>query len=231
MGERQDPGRSTRLRPRAPAAILLRVPADPGTRILQQTRPRTARGASAAAPVAGRQPRAARRPRAQRGRPETVTTAALLAPIVDAARGLDARWQRAARPRVRSVLFDARSAMEYGMMAPVHRRLLLDPRVRTALMSSDRPQQTGAIFRDAPRHVPVLTPREALTRRFDAYVAADLVWATLPRGTRRVQMFHGVAGKFSREYDRPDASMRHWDRLFFINRRRLQNYVASGAID
>jgi hypothetical protein len=160
-----------------------------------------------------------------------VTTAALLAPIVDAARGLDARWQRAARPHVRSVLFDARSAMEYGMMAPVHRRLLLDPRVRTALMSSDRPQQTGAIFRDAPRHVPVLTPREALTRRFDAYVAADLVWATLPRGTRRVQMFHGVAGKFSREYDRPDASMRHWDRLFFINRRRLQNYVASGAID
>jgi CDP-glycerol glycerophosphotransferase (TagB/SpsB family) len=25
--------------------------------------------------------------------------------------------------------------------------------------------------------------------------------------------------------------MRHWDRLFFINRRRLQNYVASGLID
>src|SRR5262249_20864450 len=67
--------------------------------------------------------------------------------------------------------------------------------------------------------------------RFDVYVAADLVWAALPRGTRRVQMFHGVAGKFSREYDRPDASMRQWDRLFFINRRRMQNFVASGAID
>jgi len=68
-------------------------------------------------------------------------------------------------------------------------------------------------------------------KRFDAYVAADLLWATLPRGTCRVQMFHGVAGKWSQVYDRPDSSMRHWDRLFFINRRRLQNYVASGAID
>jgi len=62
-------------------------------------------------------------------------------------------------------------------------------------------------------------------------VAADLMWATLPRGTRRVQMFHGVAGKWSRIYDRPGNSMRHWDRLFFINRRRLENYVASGAVD
>jgi hypothetical protein len=44
-------------------------------------------------------------------------------------------------------------------------------------------------------------------------------------------MFHGVAGKFSREYDRPETSMRQWDRLFFINRRRVDNYVASGAID
>jgi len=44
-------------------------------------------------------------------------------------------------------------------------------------------------------------------------------------------MFHGVAGKFRREYDAPDTSMRQWDRLFFINRRRLHNYIASGAVD
>jgi len=57
------------------------------------------------------------------------------------------------------------------------------------------------------------------------------MWAALPRGTRRVQMFHGVAGKWSQVYDRPGTSMRHWDRLLFINRRRLENYIASGAID
>ena len=77
----------------------------------------------------------------------------------------------------------------------------------------------------------MLSPRAAMMKRFDAYVAADFVWATLPRGTRRVQMFHGVAGKWSQVYDRPGTSMRQWDRLFFINRRRLQNYIASGAIE
>ena len=121
--------------------------------------------------------------------------------------------------------------MEYGMMAPVLRRLRDDARVRTALISSTHPERAREIFREAPRDVPVLSPRAAMMRRFDACVAANVVWATLPRRAPRVQMFHGVSGKFSREYDRPATSMRQWDRLFFINRRRLQNYVASGAID
>jgi CDP-glycerol glycerophosphotransferase (TagB/SpsB family) len=155
----------------------------------------------------------------------------LISPSVSAARRLDVRWQRVLWPGVRTVVFDARTPMEYGMMAPVHRRLLADPRVHTALISSARPERAGDIFREAPAVAPVLSRGAALVKRFDAYIAADFVWAALPRGTRRVQMFHGVAGKFSREYDRPDSSMRRWDRLFFINRRRLQNYVTSGAID
>lgn len=155
----------------------------------------------------------------------------LLSPLVQTARDLDARWHRLRRPARRRVLFDARTSMEYGMMAPVHRRLRRDPRVRTFLMSSERPERAADIFRDAPPDVPVISARTAMLHRFDAYVAADFLWATLPRGTCRVQMFHGVAGKWSQIYDRPASSMRQWDRLFFINRRRLQNYVASGAID
>jgi CDP-Glycerol:Poly(glycerophosphate) glycerophosphotransferase len=155
----------------------------------------------------------------------------VVSPLVDAVREVDTRWHRSRRPHVRNVVFDARSAMEYGMMAPVHRRLLADARMRTFLMSSERPNRVAEIFRDAPRKAPVLSPRAAMMKRFDAYVAADFVWATLPRGTRRVQMFHGVAGKWSQVYDRPVRSMRHWDRFFFINHRRLQNYIASGAID
>jgi len=156
---------------------------------------------------------------------------AAVSPLVRAARELDTRWQRTWRPGMRDVLFDARTSMEYGMMAPVHRRLLADSRVRTWLVSSERPERAREIFRDAPREAPVISPSRAMLRRFDACVAADFVWARLPRGTRRIQMFHGVAGKWSRVYDRPDSSMRQWDRLFFINRRRLQNYIASGAID
>ena len=151
--------------------------------------------------------------------------------LLRAARAVDTRWQHFRTPGVRHVLFDARTAMEYGMMAPVHRRLLTDARVRTWLMSSERPDRVGEIYRDAPREASVLSPRTAMLRRFDAYLAADFVWATLPRGACRIQMFHGVAGKWSQVYDRPTLSMRQWDRLFFINRRRLQNYVVSGAID
>jgi hypothetical protein len=155
----------------------------------------------------------------------------LVSPLVHAARDLDTFWHRVRRPQARSVVFDARTAMEYAMMAPVHRRLLADARVRASLMSSERPDRVAEIFRDAPREAAVLSPRTAMANRFDAYVAADFVWATLPRGTCRVQMFHGVAGKWSQTYDRPGGSMRQWDRLFFINRRRLQNYVASGAVE
>jgi hypothetical protein len=65
--------------------------------------------------------------------------------------------------------------------------------------------------------------------KFDAYVASDFMWSPLPRGTCRVQMFHGVGGKYG--FDAPTESMREWHRLFFVNRRRLRNFIASGAID
>ncbi len=53
----------------------------------------------------------------------------------------------------------------------------------------------------------------------------------LLRGARRVQTFHGVAGKYRTVYDSPSESMRSWDRLFFINERRLRHFIECGAID
>jgi hypothetical protein len=151
--------------------------------------------------------------------------------VVEAIRGLDSRWQRFRSPDTRHVLFNARTAMEYGVMAPVDRRLREDARVATWLMSSERPDRVKEIFRDAPDDARVISPREAMMRRFDAYVAADFAWATLPRGTRRVQMFHGVAGKWSGVYERPQRPMGAWDRFFFINRRRMHSYITCGAIE
>jgi CDP-glycerol glycerophosphotransferase (TagB/SpsB family) len=55
------------------------------------------------------------------------------------------------------------------------------------------------------------------------------MWATLLRETARIQVFHGVGGKYG--FDAPDRSMREWQRLFFVNERRLRNFVARGAID
>jgi CDP-glycerol glycerophosphotransferase (TagB/SpsB family) len=42
-------------------------------------------------------------------------------------------------------------------------------------------------------------------------------------------MFHGVGGKYG--FDAPTTSMRAWDRIFFVNERRLRNFVKAGAID
>src|SRR6185295_19745243 len=39
----------------------------------------------------------------------------------------------------------------------------------------------------------------------------------------------GVGGKYG--FDAPTESLRPWDRLFFVNRRRLANCVRAGAID
>ena len=150
---------------------------------------------------------------------------------INALRSFDRLLSRYRAPETRDFLLDARSSMEYAMMAPVHRALAVDPRVRVWLTSSERPALAASIYRDATAPARRIPPGRAMTMRFDACLAADLVWASLPRGTCRVQMFHGVAGKFSQLYDRPAVSMREWHRLFFINERRLRNFIAAGALD
>src|SRR5262249_57749479 len=55
----------------------------------------------------------------------------VISPLVRGTRAVDHRLRRLTQPGVRDVVFDARTAMEYGMMAPLHRRLLADPRLRS----------------------------------------------------------------------------------------------------
>jgi CDP-glycerol glycerophosphotransferase (TagB/SpsB family) len=146
-----------------------------------------------------------------------------------AARSLDRRLTR--RHDRRQILFNARTPMNYAMVAPVHRAMAADPRVEFYFTASETPERASAILREAGPGARILSPRRASLMRFDAYVAADLLWLKLPRGTRRVQMFHGVAGKYAHDYDKPTTSMRQWDRLFFVNQRRMRNFLDAGAID
>jgi hypothetical protein len=149
--------------------------------------------------------------------------------LVEAARAMDlALTRRAAR---RSILIDSRTAMNYVMAAPIQAALAADPRVAFYATASESPRDVRAIYHKALPGTTLVTPARAALMRFDAYLTADLLWARLPRGTRRVQMFHGVAGKFAHDYDRPETSMRRWHRLFFVNRRRLQNFITAGAVD
>src|SRR5262249_27401146 len=54
-------------------------------------------------------------------------------------------------------------------------------------------------------------------------------WTMLLHRTCRIQMFHGVGGKYG--FDAPREPLTAWHRLFFVNRRRLENCVAAGALD
>ena len=147
--------------------------------------------------------------------------------ILGALRRLDDLLQP--RGDVRRVLLDARTAMNYEMVAPVVQALGDDHRIAFACTASEEPSRIHEIYRHAPTQLRRVHPRRAALSKWDAYLTSDFVWAALPRRTQRIQMFHGVAGKYN--FDAPTRAMRGWDRFFFVNRRRLTNFVRSGAID
>jgi hypothetical protein len=151
--------------------------------------------------------------------------------IISRVRSLDTRFQRFLRPDRRRILINAGLPMEFSMLAPIHRRLSQDSRVEFFFTSSVHPDSARHIFADAGDPIEIISPARAALMKFDAYLAADFIWAKLLRGSRRIQTFHGVAGKYGNVYDRPDYSLREWDRLFFINQRRLNNFISAGAID
>jgi hypothetical protein len=151
--------------------------------------------------------------------------------VLRTARELDTRWRRWRAPDRRRVLVNARTAMNYATLAPIIRRLQRDQRVELFFTASENPAATATIYADATEPFRFVTPTRAFREWFDVYLAADFLWVPLLRGARRVQTFHGVAGKYRTVYDSPSESARAWDRLFFINERRLRHFVESGAID
>ena len=128
----------------------------------------------------------------------------------------------------RRVLVDARTPVNHVMVAPLVRAMLADDRVEFCFTASDEPSRMADIYREA-EGARLVHPLKAAFMRFDAYVASDFMWARLLRETCRIQVFHGVSGKYG--FDEPTESMRPWDRLFFVNRRRLSNFVRAGAIE
>src|SRR5262245_26285538 len=131
--------------------------------------------------------------------------------------------------RRRRILVDARTPVHYAMFAPVHRAMARDDRVRFSFIASDEPGQAEYIFQDAGGNGSVIGPVAAALSRFDAYLTSDFTWTKLLHGTCRIQMFHGVGGKYG--FDAPTEPLDAWHRLFFVNHRRLNNCVAAGALD
>jgi hypothetical protein len=151
--------------------------------------------------------------------------------VISTARDIDKQFRRWHSPDRRRVLVNARTAMNYVTIAPIVERLQRDGRLEFYFASSENPAQTESTYVDAMQPFELVMPRQASLRQFDIYLAADFLWMNLLRGTCRVQTFHGVAGKYRKVYDSPKESMRSWDRLFFINERRLRHFIECGAID
>ena len=151
--------------------------------------------------------------------------------VISTARGIDKQWQRWRSPGRRRLLVNARTAMNYATIAPVVERLQRDERLEFYLAASENPSLTSSIYANAVQPFKLIRPLQASAIQFDVYLASDFLWMKLPRGAHRVQTFHGVAGKYRTIYDSPSQSMRSWDRLFFINERRLRHFVECGAID
>lgn len=147
--------------------------------------------------------------------------------LIGTLRDVDRRLGRAGRTR--RILVDSRIAVNYEIVAPVVRAMAADDRVEFAFTASEEPARLGQIYRSAAPGTRLISPSRAAFSRWDVYLTSDFMWATLPRGAARIQMFHGVGGKYG--FDAPTESMRQWDRLFFVNQRRLRNFIASGAID
>ena len=129
----------------------------------------------------------------------------------------------------RRILVDARTRVHYTMFAPVHTAMQEDERVRFYFCASEEPSKAASIFHDAGQDARLVGPAAAALIKFDAYLTSDFTWTRLLHSTCRIQMFHGVGGKYG--FDAPTESLSPWHRLFFVNRRRLNNCIASGALD
>jgi len=149
--------------------------------------------------------------------------------IVSSFHDVDEAIGSVARGRTR-VLFEAASPMSLAVFQPVLDRLKQDDRIDFWFTTSDRGWTSASIFGTGDR---VISPERARWMKFDAYVNTDF-WNTtwLPRRTRRVHLFHGVAGKYGLDAPTTIAPVvASFDRLLFPNRDRLERYAEAGLID
>ena len=143
----------------------------------------------------------------------------------------DAVW-RACRDRVR-ILVEATSPVSLAVCRPVLEQLVTDPRIRLSFTSSDRAWPAERTFGSAADVLDIIPPARARLMKFDAYLNTDfwnMTW--LPRRTRRVHLFHGIAGKYGLDAPVGIAPVvASFDRILFPNRDRLRRYADAGLVD
>ncbi len=127
----------------------------------------------------------------------------------------------------RHILVEMRTPVYQAVLGPVCEKLQDMPGVRVSF-TSEYPDRIRPLV-GADRF---LTHAQVEWRRFDLYLNAD-PWAAarLRRCARRLNFFHGVAGKY--DLDRPSGlpmGFESYDRVAFINRDRMQRYLEAGVV-
>ncbi len=131
----------------------------------------------------------------------------------------------------RRVLVDARTPMNFGILAPIFERLQRDPRI-DVLFTADRPAEVVAAARASGVPARVHARTAVRWRRIDLCLSAD-PWdpIRLRRCRRRVNFFHGMAGKY--DLDAPGhlpIGFNLYDRVAFVNADRMQRYLDLGIV-
>ena len=133
----------------------------------------------------------------------------------------------------RRVLFEAASPVSFAVFRPVLALLQGDPRIEFWFTTSDGAWAPEAVFGPVGITERVIGAADAKWMKFDAYINTDfwnMTW--LPRRSRRVHLFHGVAGKYGLDAPTHIAPVvATFDRLLFANRDRLRRYADAGLID
>jgi CDP-glycerol glycerophosphotransferase len=121
--------------------------------------------------------------------------------------------------------------MHVAVLDPVVRALERDPRVAVVFLAESAPKQAH-IDRVAPRPRRWIGRRRAAWSRVDLLITAD-PWSPpiLHRAHCRMNVFHGVAGKYDLDDPRRlPIGFDRWDRVLFVNADRLRRYEAAGIL-
>ncbi|MGE5359363.1 MAG: glycosyltransferase [Bacteroidales bacterium] len=152
--------------------------------------------------------------------------------LAQRAHDLDDRLARL-RGGPKKILFEATSPVSFAVFKPVYLRLARDPRIEFYFTSTSGSWTAPAIFRSVGITQRVIPSSTASWMRFDAVVNTDFYEMTwMRRRTVRLQVFHGVAGKYGIDapvHVAPDVA--EFDHLLFPNRDRMRRYLEAGLID
>ena len=127
----------------------------------------------------------------------------------------------------RDVLVELRTPVYHAVLGPIADALAALPDVHV-YYTSEYPDRIAPLVPQGR----FLTHADVEWRRFDLYLNAD-PWAAarLRRCARRINFFHGVAGKY--DLDRPAGlplGFEYYDHVAFINRDRMQRYLSAGIV-